>query len=87
MKKLRLSFVDERALSTVARATQENRKLSLRKKYRYLRNIVKEVDLYDMWVSGQLPQRKIAPWSDLGFGLGSALRVGLGGNFLRGQLP
>ena len=37
-------------------------------------------------VSGQLPQRKIAPRLGLGFGLGLTLEIVLGDNFPRGQL-
>ena len=36
-------------------------------------------------VSGQLPQRKIAPWLGLGFGLGLVLVLRLGAIVPRGQ--
>ena len=38
-------------------------------------------------VSGQLPQRKIAPWFGLGFGLGLGLDLGLGARFLGDNCP
>ena len=37
-------------------------------------------------VSGQLPQKKIAPRLGLGFGLGLGLELGLGGQFSSGAI-